>query len=69
MTAETLNKVCQTNNYIILRLVDNSIIALNCRCAEIAKRRNAFNGKARTLFVSFKSCTFQEYISHKTPFL
>lgn len=68
MTSIMLYNACKKNDYLILRLTDNSRMAVNCKCVEIAKRRNRFLGTLKTVFVSFRPCTFQEYITHKTPF-
>lgn len=69
MTAEMLDKACQKNDYLILRHIEGAKVGINCRGAEIAKRMNGFKGTWLTLYVSFKPCTFQEYISHKIGFL
>lgn len=68
MTAFQLDKICKANRYVLLRLPDGNLMAINCKCAEIAKRKNGFDGNKETVFVSYRACNFNEYISHKPPF-
>jgi len=66
-----IHNVCQLHKYLLLRYPDGHYIAINCKVVNTKKLLKKFDKKpnAKTNFVSFRACSFMEYISLKTPFL
>ncbi len=71
LTMKQIDYICKNNKYIVLRYFDNETIAVNCRISEISKRKHKdkLNLNKKTNFISYYPCSFQEYISLKTPFI
>jgi hypothetical protein len=71
LTLKQIDYICKNNKYIVLRCLDNDIIAINCKVSEISKRKHKdkLNLNKKSNYVGFYPCSFQEYISLKTPFI
>lgn len=70
ITRAHLYDVCQKNRFILLRYrSDNSQIAVNCRVALLKNLEWAKQDLTETKFISWKACSFHEYISKKVPFI
>ena len=77
LTRKQLTDICKKNDYIILReyfkfdtyLCKSVIHALNCKVAFFNRYKNVRNEELPTKYVSWRKCTFNEYISYKTPFM
>lgn len=67
ITVNQLRDICAKNKYIAARYRDNSVIGINCKVAFFKSLANKPN--IETIFYSFRSIDFQEYISIKAPFL
>lgn len=68
LTFKQIDIICSKNKYIVLRTFDNYLIAVNCKVSEISKRKYKYNPNNKSQYISFYPCSFQEYISLKTPF-
>lgn len=67
--AKQLEEICSTRAYILLRHSDGSQIAANCKSIDICKRYKYYGPNANTKFISFRDCSFNEYISKKLVFI
>lgn len=66
-----IHNACQLYKYIVLRYPDGDCIAINCKVSKTKKPLAIYNKKPnrKTRFISFRTCSFMEYISLKTPFV
>ncbi len=71
MTVKKVIKALEQNKYILLRSL-KGIQAVNCGVVDTA----TFKGHLKqhpdgeeTEYFSFRMCTFNEYLNHKTPFV
>jgi len=69
ITRRQLYKACINNDYIILRRYNNSVTVLNCKIAFLSRFQDVPKDKTRTKYFGWRKCSFQEYISYKTPFI
>lgn len=69
MTFKELQKAVDNNSYIRLRTYTGQIIAINCKARGIMKKRYKFHPNTESVFIGFRPCSFQEYITHKVPYL
>lgn len=69
LTVKQLENACNIYPFLVLRLYNGKIMAINSKAAIIAKRRGNYKANDNTDFISFAPCDFQTYISHKAPFL
>lgn len=69
MTSAQVERALKKSNYVLFRLPTGEQVAINSKCCNMAKRRTGFDPNRRTLFISFISCNFQEYISKKKGFI
>lgn len=67
MTCEDLYNACKKHDFLLLRTVGGGVIAVNTRCVEVAKRRT-YSSNRTTVFISYRPCNFQTYITYKQPF-
>lgn len=69
MKFKQIKKAVQENNYILLRSgASNKLIGFNCKVALHREKQVAYDPNARSMYVSYKPCSFMEYITHKVPF-
>lgn len=68
LKAEQINEICNNLKYILLRYPNGSQFAFNCKVNSIAKKRNRYYPGKEMPFISYRECSFNEYISLKTPF-
>ena len=69
LTAKQLYNICLKNKYIIVRYVNGQITAINCKVVTLKIFDNIKNKNHHTRFISYKPCSFMDYISNKTPFM
>jgi len=71
LTRQQLQNASLIHKYMILRYRNGSCIAINSKVTRTKKpvEKLAKNPHKRTNFISFKPCSFMEYISLKTPFI
>lgn len=65
LTYQNLRDILENNDYVLLRYPFGTQAAYNCRIRKTKKIKAGFNmpGNLKSPFVSFRPCTFQEYIS------
>ena len=68
MTVSTLQAACNMHPYLVLRFETGETMAVNGRCAAIARRRKDYKDNDETQVVGYYPCSFQEYISRKAGF-
>ncbi len=68
MTALQVQSALHKSDYVLFRFPSGHQIGINSKCIEMAKRKTGFNPNEITDFVSFKACSFHEYISKKVSF-
>ena len=68
ITRKQLHEICKNNKYIAVRWFDGVVTAINCKIADHARFNNVKKGNQPTRFIGWWPCSFQEYISLKTPF-
>lgn len=68
LTRKQLHRACKSNKYIAVRWFDGVVTAINCKIADHARFDNVNKGNQLTNLISWRPCSFQEYISLKTPF-
>ena len=68
LTRKQLHEACKKNRYIAIRWTDGLLTAINCRIVNHSRFNNISKGNQSTNFIGFYPCSFQEYISLKTPF-
>jgi hypothetical protein len=65
-----LLKAVNANDYIIVRHCNGKVMGVNCRIArEISLFKYGASHLVETNYISFRKCSFNEYISKKTPFI
>lgn len=69
LKASQLLKACRQNSFLRLRSYSGQLIGINTRVAEIAIIRGSYHAENETEFVSYKPCSFQEYITYKIPLI
>jgi len=70
ITIKHLFKVCSENKYIALRTKYNYKITINCEIINLYQNKDVDrNSLNKTHFISWRKCSFSEYISNKVPFL
>ena len=69
LTARQLCEVMTNNNYILLRDYMGTLIGHNCKIVNFKRFNNVRNADTKTIFTSFRPCSFNEYISNKTAFM
>lgn len=67
MTVAQVKKALSKNDYCIFRRVEGVKVGVNCKILNITKELT--ENRKQTNVIGFYPCSFQEYISHKTPFL
>ena len=68
LTVKQMKEICLKNKYIIVSQSDGVSYAINTKCAPIALRRKKYEDDKLTAIVSYKSCSFMEYISKKVKY-
>ncbi len=69
LTAKQLTAACEKNDFIIVRHIDGYTSALNCKISSLRRFDMVRLGDGFTKYIGWKRCSFQEYISLKTPFI
>jgi len=72
LTIAQLEEAFKRSQYLLLRLRNNQVHAVNSRvlrCEKLQKDKVERGVKSETSFYSYRTCTFHEYISRKTPFM
>lgn len=69
MTAKRLKKACEKHEYILCRYPNGSITGINTKIAKLTNAKKNYKANNKTLFVSYKPCSFDEYINHKSKFI
>jgi hypothetical protein len=70
MTVASLRNACKKNEYILTRFPEGKQMGVNTKIVRLIDKQNRhFNENDLTEFVSFKECSFHEYISFKHPFI
>jgi len=71
LSVDQLSKACIENRYFILRTPSGATMAINTGVFNLALRKaqERYKTKLRTKFISFRPCSFQNYITYKKPFI
>jgi len=70
MKVKDLKKACVGGGYLLLHTEYGNAFAINKRVSRIAARRNGKKYDNRpTIITGFRECSFNEYITYKTPFV
>lgn len=67
MKSDQLIKIGKAHPYILLRHKDGQFIGVNTKIVNLARRR--FPLTTDTIWVSYIPCSFDEYLTHKTPLI
>lgn len=66
MTALEVYSVCTKNDYVLFRASESGVIwAFNCKCVYAAMRHKFHSMHSQTRFISYRKCSFMDYISNK----
>lgn len=68
MTVSQVRKAARQYRFLILRTDTNKVLGVNAKSI-FTKKNNEWHGNAKTDFVSFKPCSFNEYITKKVGFI
>jgi hypothetical protein len=68
LTVKQLKEICSKYSYIIVTEFDGISYGINTKCAPIALKRKKYEDDKLTSIISYKSCSFMEYISKKVKF-
>ena len=69
LTVKRLCEIMMDNNYILLRNHGGDLIGHNCKIVNFKMFNDVRNADTKTIYTSFRPCSFNEYISHKTAFM
>jgi len=72
MTINQVKNAMKSNKYILLRTSKNTVLGINCKILKTDTVQNSLKGKKpkeETPYIGFRTCNFQEYLSHKEPFM
>lgn len=71
VTRQKLYNASLLYKYMILRYPDGSFISINSKITRTKRPMKLLikNPNKKTKFISFRSCSFMEYITHKIPFI
>jgi hypothetical protein len=69
LTVKQLYKSFKNRPYVLLRFESGHLMGVNAKVAKLAYKR--FNQKKSLLtkIVSYRECSFLQYINHKHPFI
>jgi hypothetical protein len=68
LTLGKLRKVCQEHKYLIVREKGGFTMAVNTGIANLRASKQ-LPDSAKSNYISYFPCDFQEYISNKVPFI
>jgi hypothetical protein len=68
LTVKQLTEACNNNKYLLLRFRSGHLMGVNCRVADIVKKRQHYPDTQETDFISFIPCGLLEYIEHKAKY-
>lgn len=57
------------HKYIVLRHYHGQMIGCNCKAVLLSKKLLQLHGNKKTVYTSFRSCDFMEYLHYKRPFI
>ena len=69
LTVSQLIKACSANKYILVRYSAGYVVGVNSTYAVKEQVRLNIDTKRVTNIVGFMPCNFNQYLSHKLPFL
>ena len=69
LTVAQVSKACAENKYLLLRYNSGCLIGVNGIMAKIARRKIPLKDTDKTGVIGFIPCSFDEYLTHKTPFI
>ena len=68
LSNKQLADILQKNSYVLLRRFNGDVDGVNCKVINLKHVKEAAKNKGKTNYISFRSCTFMEYLNHKIPF-
>lgn len=68
MTIGKVKRLCQQYKYVLLRDYRGVIYGCNTKILSIGNN-NDRHGNKKSIYISFKPCDLQEYITNKIPFI
>ena len=69
LTVKQIDDACKKHPYILARFASGHQMGINSKVAAMARQRQRYNDNALTRFVGFTPCDFNNYITHKHPFI
>ena len=69
LTAKELYRGVKNFKYALFRRPDGIQVGCNCKIINLKKVRDSIEKNDITRYVSFKECSFNEYLLKKTPFV
>lgn len=72
LTTKQVKKILESNKYVLMRKTDGELIGINCKLVTYDRMKIHFTKSKmnwRTRYVSYKPCSFNEYLSHKGYFI
>jgi hypothetical protein len=68
LTFKQLDEACKKHAYLILRFGSGHQMGVNTKVSKLSKKKYGFKENHISDFVSFRPCSFIEYIQYKHPF-
>lgn len=68
MTVGQIRRAAKVHKYLLIRRYNGQQFAVNSKIIDIGENVSRPDNR-ETVFMSFKACNFQEYISKKLPFI